>query len=197
MKIKFKWWFIVGIVIFFLLVGGNIFKSRAIEKKEAHVEQLKKDVIVYRNDIVKIHNDNLIIYKNNKGIKKRFDALVKEKQKIKIIVKTKTIEVNKELYVSKKLYDNLDMNYDEIVKEFNLSLANVAKLELNEIVMQTKIKGLEKTNADITDDKDDIIKIQKKKLRKRIHFGFGVGVTLAPDGSAHYGIQGGVYYKIF
>ena len=194
---KIKWWFAVIVIVFLLLVGGNIFKSRAIEKKEANIVQLEKKVIIHKADIAKIHNKNLKIFKDNKEIKKRFDILVKEKQKIKIIVETETIEVNEELYVSKKLYDNLDMNYDEIVKEFNLSLANVAKLELNEIVMQTKIKGLEKTNADITDDKDDIIKIQKKKLRKRIHFGFGVGVTLAPDGSAHYGIQGGVYYKIF
>lgn len=194
---KIKWWFVVAIIIFLLLVGGNIFKSKAIEKKEARIEGLKKDATVYRNDIVKIHNDNLIIYKDNKEIKKRFDVLVKEKQKIKVIVKTKTIEVNKELYVPKKLYDNLAMNYDEIVKEFNLSLANVAKLELNEIVMQTKIKGLEKTNADITDDKDDIIKIQKKKLNRKIHFGFGVGAVLTPNGDIKYGVTFGVQYKIF
>ena len=194
---KIKWWFVVAIIIFLLLVGGNIFKSKAIEKKEARIEGLKKDATVYRNDIVKIHNDNLIIYKDNKEIKKRFDVLVKEKQKIKVIVKTKTIKVNEKLYVPKTVYDNLSTRFDEIAEECSLLFVNVVKLELNGIEMQVKIKGLEKTNTDIIDEKDDIIKIQKKKLSRKIHFGFGLGAVLTPNGDFKYGITFGVQYKIF
>ena len=194
---KIKWWFIVAVIIFLLLVGGNIFKSKAIEKKEAKIEQLDKDVIVYRNDIVKIHEKNLDIYKDNKEIKKRFDILTKEKQKIKVIVKTKIIEVDKKLYIPKKLYDNLSLNYDSLSDEFGLCYMNTIKLEKNEKKMQAKIKGLENVVTNKDYEQNDIIKILKKKLQRRIHFGAGLGVVLAPDGSIKYGVQFGIYYRIF
>jgi len=114
---KIKWWFVVIVVVVLLLVGGNVFQSRVIEKKEARIEQLDKKAVGYRSDIVKIHNENLIIFKDNKEIKKRFDKLKKEKQKIKIIVKTKVIKVDEELYVPKLAYDNLSMKFDEVAEE--------------------------------------------------------------------------------
>ncbi len=194
---KNKYWFIVGVVIFFLLVGGNIFKSKAIEKKEAEILQLEKKATIYRTDIAKIHNKNLNIFKDNKEIKKRFDILVKEKQKIEVIVETKVIEVDKELYVPKIIYDNLSVRFDEVAEECNLLFVNIVKLELNEIEMQKDIKGLEKINKDINENKDDIIKLLKTKLKRKIHFGFGLGAALTPNGDIKYGVTFGFQYKIF
>lgn len=194
---KIKWYFVVVVIVFLLLVGGNIFKSRTIEKKELRIEQLNKDVIVYKNDIVNIYKENLVIFKDNKKIKKRFDKLKKQKEKIKVVVETKIIEVDKELYVPKKLYDNLSMNYDELAEEFSLCYVSMIKLELNNKKMQERILKLWKANKEKDDNKNDIIKIFKRKASRRISCGFGFGLVLTPDGKVYYGGTVGIQYRIF
>lgn len=196
-KIKIKWWFVVIAVVVLLLVSGNVFQSKVIEKKEIRNEQLSKDVVVYRNNIVNIHKENLVIFKDNKEIKKRFDKLKKEKEKIKVIVKTEIIKVNKKLYVPKAIYDNLETKFDELAEECSSLFVNVVKLELNEKKMQATIDGLNKATVEKDSNKDEIIKILKRKVKRRISFGVGVGSVLTPDGKVYYGGTISVQYRIF
>jgi len=79
----------------------------------------------------------------------------------------------------------------------NVDFANTVKLELNEKKMQETINGLNKTIEEKNSNKDNIIKILKRKVRRRISFGFGIGAVLTPNGDVKYGVTFGGQYRIF